>query len=101
MLAKREYIDLERELHMVYKMFCDNQAKLIAMKDEATVTARQGPDQHHTLPARLKTLCELIVYIKNLELASTAHLQSLAHTHLPGSREAPHSCSSGEALVIS
>lgn len=32
MLAKREDIDLERELHMVYKMFCTNQAKLIAMK---------------------------------------------------------------------
>lgn len=32
MLAQRESIDLERELHKVYKMFCVNQTKLIAMK---------------------------------------------------------------------
>ena len=32
MLAEREDIDLERELHRVYKMFCTNQAKLVAMK---------------------------------------------------------------------
>ncbi len=32
MLAKREDIDLERELHKVYKMFCNNQIKLIEMK---------------------------------------------------------------------
>ena len=32
MLSQREDIDLERELHMVYKMFCANQAKLIRMK---------------------------------------------------------------------
>lgn len=32
MLARREDIDLARELHKVYKMLCVNQAKLIAMK---------------------------------------------------------------------
>ena len=32
MLSEREDIDLERELHKVYKMFCANQAKLIKMK---------------------------------------------------------------------
>lgn len=32
MLAQREDIDLERELHKVYKMLYINQAKLIAMK---------------------------------------------------------------------
>lgn len=32
MLAERGDIDLERELHMVYKMFCTSQAKLVAMK---------------------------------------------------------------------
>lgn len=32
MLAEREDIDLERELHKVYKMFCVNQTKLVAMK---------------------------------------------------------------------
>lgn len=32
MLAQEEDIDLERELHKVYKMFCVNQAKLISMK---------------------------------------------------------------------
>ena len=32
MLAQQENIDLERELHNVYKMFCENQTKLIAMK---------------------------------------------------------------------
>ena len=32
MLAEREDIDLERALHTVYKMFCNNQAKLIALK---------------------------------------------------------------------
>lgn len=37
MLAEREDIDLERELHKVFKMFCNNQAKLIAMKGIATI----------------------------------------------------------------
>ena len=32
MLSQREDIDLERELHKVYKMFCANQTKLIKMK---------------------------------------------------------------------
>lgn len=120
MLAQRESIDLERELHKVYKMFCVNQTKLIAMKgalivwsmhqayqyyyytvsDKATLTAREG-DGSLSLPPRLTTLCELIIYIKNLELASTSFMQSLARRIVQGSRTAPHSCSSGEALVIS
>lgn len=100
MLAEREDIDLERELHKVYKMFCVNQTKLVAMKgkgsevfchvnmlhaDKATTSARDQ-QQQNALPPRLTTLCELIVYVKNLELASNAHLQSIAHMHLPGSR---------------
>ncbi len=32
MLSQREDIDLEKELHKVYKMFEENQAKLISMK---------------------------------------------------------------------
>lgn len=56
--------------------------------DEATTTAREGHNasEYHSLPPRLTTLCELIVFVKNLELASTAHLHSIAHTNLPGSK---------------
>ena len=53
--------------------------------DEATASAREAGNEH-ALPPRLNTLCELIVFVKNLELASSAHLQSLAHLNLPGSK---------------
>lgn len=101
MLSQREDIDLARELHKIYKMFYENQTKLIALKDKATLTAREGEQIKCALPPRLTTLCELIVFVKNLELSTTSFLQNKILTTPPGSRDAPYDCSSGEALVIS
>jgi len=32
MLTQHDSTDLERELHQVFKMFCDNQSKLLLLK---------------------------------------------------------------------
>ena len=37
MLAHREDIDLERELHRTYKMFLEGQAALISHKGDSTI----------------------------------------------------------------
>ena len=57
--------------------------------EEATLAAREdGTSPAADLPPRLKTLCELMVFVKNLEITSTALLQSSAprlgtrYTHL-------------------
>ena len=120
MLAHREDIDLERELHKVYKMFLHSQTSIIKLKgscfqfiqppcdslvlsslsDEATTQARSDGrgSNDDALPARLANLCELLVFVKNLELTASAHLTS--QVAKLGSREKPFSCSAGEALVI-
>ena len=54
--------------------------------DQATSEARDQSDgtQGDSLPARVTTLCELLVFVKNLELTSSAHLAS--KTDRPGSK---------------
>ncbi|XP_064393848.1 ras GTPase-activating protein 3-like [Halichondria panicea] len=99
MLGCREDIDLQKELHNIYKMFLAGQDYLMKMKDEATVAAREdGEGAGADLPPRLRTLCELMVFIKNLEITSTSLLQSTAPRL--GTREAPYCCSSSEAVII-
>lgn len=62
----------------------DNNTIIIVILDKATMTARE--DHHDSLPPRLTTLCELIVYVKNLELSSNSYMQSVAHRVCTGSR---------------
>ena len=69
--------------------------------DEATRQARgDGERRDDSLPPRLATLCELLVFIKNLELTSATQLSELELRKRPGSCEHPYKCPSGEALVI-
>ena len=46
--------------------------------DEATSVARDQTDgeQGDALPLRIGTLCELLVFVKNLELTSSSHITS-------------------------
>ena len=47
--------------------------------DEATSVARDqtdGGEQGDALPLRIGTLCELLVFVKNLELTSSSHITS-------------------------
>ena len=59
-----------------------------------------GEAKDDSLPPRLATLCELLVFIKNLELTSATELAQLEAKKVLGSFEHPYHCSSGEALVI-
>lgn len=88
-LSSHRGIDLERELHKVYRMFLDGQNSLVKLKgmycvccllclsssppspgtDEATRSARSDS---LSLPLRVSNLCELLVFVKNLELSVTA-----------------------------
>lgn len=69
--------------------------------DEATRKARcDGETKDNSLPPRLATLCELLVFIKNLELTSVTEMAALEAKKRLGSLEHPYRCSSGEAIVI-
>ena len=86
-------IDLERELNKVYRMFLEGQANLVRLKGihalcllcphalppsppsppgEATQSARRDSG---SLPLRVSNLCELLIFVKNLELSCTAEAQ--------------------------
>lgn len=98
LLGQREDIGLERELHKIYRMFLDGQTNLLRLKDEATSAARgQSEEGAAALPARVTTLCELLVFVKNLELSCSSQLTSRAGRL--GTKAFPYSCSSGEAMV--
>ena len=69
--------------------------------DEAPKQARcDGERKDDTLPPRLATLCELLVFIKNLELTSATQLSELESKKKIGNIDHPYRCASGEALVI-
>jgi Ras GTPase-activating protein 3 len=91
-LSGRGGIDLERELHKVYCMFLEGQASLVRLKGEATHSARRDSA---SLPLRVSNLCELLIFVKNLELSCTAQPEPPL-----GSKHAPYVCQMDEALVV-
>lgn len=74
---------------------------ILSFTDEATEKARcDGEGKDDSLPPRLATLCELLIFIKNLELTSATQLAAIESKKKLGSLECPYRCSSGEALII-
>ena len=54
--------------------------------DKVTCVAREGMAES-SLPPKLTTLCELLVFIKNMELASNTYLQAKHLSSVLGSRQ--------------
>ncbi|XP_019859524.1 PREDICTED: ras GTPase-activating protein 3-like [Amphimedon queenslandica] len=99
LLAGTKRTSVERELNKIYRILLDSQERLIKLKDEASKSARSSvSDEQSVLPVRLQMICELIVIIKNLEMASKSLLRK--RTQKIGSKELPYICDPTEAYVI-
>jgi Ras GTPase-activating protein 3 len=85
-------IDMERELNKVYRMFLQGQAHLVRLKDEATQSTRRDSV---SLPLRVSNLCELLIFVKNLELSVTAEPQPQL-----GSKHAPYVVPMDQAIIV-
>lgn len=101
LLADYQETNIERELNKLYRLLLESQDRVIALKDDASKMTRSNIENEGTsppLPPRLSTICELIVFIKNLELSSKCYLLNRAVRR--GSRETPFVCDSSEAYVV-
>ena len=101
LMGQREDIDLRQELHKLYLMFLECQTSILKLKgmshththththtqrpvnlmssllvcaEEAAAVAREEMNGSSStdLPERLKVLCELSIFVKNLELSNSA-----------------------------